>query len=481
MDKSFYHIVLTRKYRPVKWNEVIGQNEVIIVLKKAIEKNRLSQFLFFFGPKGVGKNTCARILASELNSFSEEESPYVFEISGIFHNSREIICEIIGKIRLHPKKGKYKIFIINDVHFFSQDSFNIFFHMMEKSPSHALFIFCITKKNGILDPIISRSQVYEFKRISLKEIYFHLKEIMEKEGIQIEKEALFLIAQYGNGSMSKAISTFDKLSFWNYEKKKITKEFVMEKLGILDPFYYFKIIDYLLDEKIYKILILLDQIFQKGVDPISFIIGLTKHFRNLFLSKNYETISLLKDEKKTIQSYIHQSKKLSFSFLINALMICRKMEDKYEMSKNFNRLTIELYLIQLANSISSYNPNYFFLKNKKIQYLQEFWKNFIHKFSEKINPVYLNTLKNEIKFQILKNRIIMIIPSQLEIREFFLIQTYFIKHCRIKLKNPHLEFKTIIKQLENYPIKEYNFLSKKNKCVEELIERLNLKFSSSIQ
>ncbi|WP_185852818.1 AAA family ATPase [Blattabacterium cuenoti] len=470
MDKSFSYIVWSLKYRPIRWEEVIGQMDITTILKNSIEKNRLSQILLFLGPRGVGKNTCARILASELDSFSN-----VFEISGFLNHSVESICETIRKIRFYPKEGKYKILIINDFIFFSQDSFNIILKTLEKPPTHVLFIFCTTEKNKI-NSIISSCQVYEFRLISLRDIFFYLKKIAEKERIEIDNDALFLISKNGNGSLGEALNIFEKLTF--YDQRKISREFVMEKLGILDTSYYFKIIDYLLDQKISQILILLDKIFQFGVSSINFISGLTKHFRDLLLSKNPETLFLLKLKKKTIRFYIQKSRKIRSSFLINALRICRQME-KESLIYNNSRLTIEIYLIQLANclfSIQKKDP-----EEKKIQYLQKNWIKFIQKFSEKIHPTYLNSLKHEIKFHIYKNKIFLVIPPQLENRNFFFIQTHFVKYFRNKLNNPHLEFKILVKEkdLKNFPIEQYNLLSRKNKCVDKLIERLKLKILSS--
>ncbi|WP_185859937.1 DNA polymerase III subunit delta [Blattabacterium cuenoti] len=475
MDKFFSYIVWSIKYRPVKWNEVIGQMDIITILKNSIEKNRLSQFLLFFGPRGVGKNTCARILANELNSFSN-----IFEISGFLNHSMESICGTIHKIRSYPKNGKYNILIINDFNFIHQDFFNIIFKIIEEPPSHVLFIFCTTEKHKIY-PIISRCQVYEFRHISLRDIFFYLKKIAEKERIEIDNEALFIISKNGNGSLSEALNTFETLTF--YDQKKISRELVMEKLGILDTGYYFKIIDYLLNQKISHVLILLDKIFQSGVSSINFMGGLTKHFRDLLLSKNTETLFLLKLKKKTIRFYIQQSRKICSSFLINALKICRQMEKESILYNNNSRLTIEIYLIQLANCLCTfYNKDSDESNEKKVQYLQENWISFIQKFSEKIHPTYLNSLKHEIQFHIYKNKILLVVPSQLETRNFSFIQTHFVKYFRNKLNNPHLEFKILIKEkdLKNFPIEQYNYLSKKNKCVDKLIEKLNLKILSSI-
>ncbi|WP_185849840.1 DNA polymerase III subunit delta [Blattabacterium cuenoti] len=355
MDKFFSYVVWSIKYRPVKWNEVIGQMDITTILKNSIEKNRLSQILLFLGPRGIGKNTCARILANELNSFSN-----IFEISGFLNHSVESICETIHKIRSYPKNGKYNILIINDFHFIHQDSFNIILKILEEPPSHVLLIFCTTEKNKVYS-IISRCQVYEFRHISLRDIFFYLKKIAEKERIEIDNEALYIISKNGNGSLSEALNTFEKLTF--YDQKKISRELVMEKLGILDTGYYFKIIDYLLNQKISHVLILLDKIFQSGVSSINFIGGLTKHFRDLLLSKNTETLFLLKLKNKTIQFYIQQSRKICSSFLINALKICRQME-KESIIYNNSRLTIEIYLIQLANCLcTSYKESSFHKKD----------------------------------------------------------------------------------------------------------------------
>ncbi len=480
----FSSIVLSKKYRPLKWNDVIGQKEITISLRKAIIKNRLSQILLFLGPKGVGKNTCARLLSQELNFFSEgeDQSLNLFEINGFLKHSVEDINEIIHQIRFYPKKGKYKIFIINNIHFFTQKFFNVFFKLLEKLPLHVLFIFCETEKNKMLDSIISRCQVYEFKSISLKNIYLYLKMIAEKEDIEIENEALFVISQYVNGSLSDAIYTFDKLTI--HEEKKISKEFVMEKLGILNPNYYFQIIDSLLEEKsFYKVLILLDKILKNKIHYIHFINGFLKHLRGLLLSKYPETRLLLKLKNQTIiQSYIQQSEKISYFFLMKALMIGCRMENKLIFSKN-PRLIIEIYLMQLSNYSINLKKIFFCekLKNKKIQYLQESWKNFIQRFSDKINPTYLNSLTNKTQFHISssKKRIFLMIPSKLgTTREFLLIQTSFVRYFRKKFNNPYLEFKIMIQESENSK-EQYDFLSKKNKCVEKLIKRLNLKVSSS--
>ncbi|WP_185857365.1 AAA family ATPase [Blattabacterium cuenoti] len=488
MKKNFS--VLSEKYKPLKWNEVIGQKDIIFLLKKTIQENCLSKILFFFGPEGVGKNTCARILSNELNSFSElENTPLnLFEINGLFNNSLEFFDKIISQSRFIPKIGKYNVFIINNIHMFSQYFLNFFLRFLEEKHTHVLFIFCGTEERKIPKFILSRCQVYEFKSISTKEIFFHLKMIAEKENIKVESEALLILSKHVKGSISKALYLFDKLIL--YSEKKISKDFIIQKLGIIDIKYYFKIVDYLLDKKIHKAFILLDQILQEKIDSYDYlIIGLIKHFRNLFLSKNYETISVLKFKKEIIFSYVAQSKKMSYFFLVNALNICFRLKREYERLNQNYRLTIEIYLIQLAYLFHNNNKNSSLIeeeekKNEKfyknheiIQFLQKNWTEFVHKFYGKISPIYLYFLKNEIEFQIEKNKIFFIIPYKLGNHSFLFIQTHFLKYFKEKLNNLHLEFEIVKKNSDT--IKQYNLLYQKNQLIETLIERLNLKISSS--
>ncbi|WP_341652966.1 AAA family ATPase [Blattabacterium cuenoti] len=488
MNKVFS--VLSEKYKPIKWNEVIGQKDIILILKKAIQENRLSKILFFFGPEGVGKNTCAQILSNELNSFSELKyySLNRFEINGFLNNSLEHIYKIINQSRFFPKLGKYNIFIINNIHMVSQCFFNFFLRFIEEKHPHVLFIFCGTEEKKIPKLILSRCQVFEFKRISTKEIFLHLKMISEKENIEVEDEALLILSKHVKGSISKAIYLFDRLILYKNSEKKISKEFLIQKLGIIDVKYYFKMVNYLLEKKIHKIFILLDKILQNKVNSYDLIIGLTKHFRNLFLYKNYETIPILKLKKEIIFSYISQSKKISYFFLVNALSICLRLKKEYEKFNKSYRLTIEIYLIQLAYLFDNKKNKDSLLieeekkifsdlkEDEKIQCLQKNWIKFLHKFSGKINPIHLYFLKNEIKFQIEKNKIFFVLPSKLGNYSFLLIQTHFFKYFKEKFNYPHLEFEIVKKNSST--IEQYNLLYHKNKLIETLIERLNLKISS---
>ncbi|AGW86336.1 DNA polymerase III subunit gamma/tau [Blattabacterium sp. (Nauphoeta cinerea)] len=466
--------VLSEKYKPLKWNEVIGQKDIILVLKKAIQENRLSKILFFLGPKGVGKSTCARILSNELNSFSglEDFSLNRFDIDGCFNNSSEYIYRIINQSRFVPRIGMYNIFIINNIHMFSLYFFNIFIKFIEERHPHILFIFCGEEEKKIPKLILSHCQVYEFQAISTKEIFIHLKMIAEKENLEIENEALLILSKHAKGSIGKAVYLFNKLIL--YSENKISKEFLIQKLGIIDIKYYFKIVDCLLNKKMHEIFILLGQILQKKTDCYNLIIGLIKHFRNLFLSKNNKTISILKFRKGIIFSYITQSNKISYFFLMNALKICFRLKKEYEKIHQNHRLIIEIYLMQL--SYLFYNHNYNHNMMKKLNFYKKIGK-FIQKFSGKINPVHLYFLKNETQFKMEKNKIFFIIPYKLEDRNLLLIQTYFLKYFKEKFNDPYLEFE-IVKKNSN-TIKQYNLLYKKNKLVETLVERLNLKISSS--
>ncbi|WP_185876876.1 hypothetical protein [Blattabacterium cuenoti] len=505
MKKFFYEkIALSNKYKPIKWNELIGQEKISISLKNAIENNLLSQVILFLGPKGVGKNVCAHILANELNSFYDEKKDFssnIFEINGVFNFSLKWIYKIINQSRLLPKNGKYNIFIINNLQNFNQEILNLFFHFIEEKNPHILFIFCVVEEKIVPEFILPYCQIFEFENISVKKIFFHLKMISEKENIKIENESLLILSQQAKGSLKKGINLFDKLISIN--GKEISKEFIINKLNIFNIKYYFEIVNHILNENISKILILLNKILHQKNNYSNFLFGLTKHFRDLFLSKNYETISILKFKKEIIQSYINQSKKIPLFFLIHALNVCHHLENEYRFYKENFRLTIEINLIQLSYFFSinkkQNNPNNKTRKieeinqekkfstvqeNEKIHFLKKNWIKFIQEFSEnmnteKISSIYLDFLKKETQFQIIKNEILIIIPCKLNDKIFFLIQKNFEKFFQKKLNNPNFGFKIIKKNIKESQIEKYNFLYQKNKLIETLIKRLDLKIPFS--
>ncbi|WP_185864504.1 AAA family ATPase [Blattabacterium cuenoti] len=485
------NFVLSDKYSPLKWDDIVGQKDITSSLKNAIKYNQLSQFLFFVGPDGVGKNTCAKVLANELNNnFDKKCYNNIFEIDCLLnsciysYNFHEII---IDRILFYPKLEKYNIFIIKNIHVFSQKFINFLLNFIKGKYTEILFIFCTKKQNNIPISIRSYSQIYEFKSLSIKEIFFHIKMISDKENIKVDSETLFLLSQHVNGSISKAIYVFEKLLLLH--EKKISKDLLMKELGIVNITYYFDIVNYLLLGDTHKIFLLLDKIFQEKVNFINFIIGLIEHFRNLFLSKKNETLSLLKLKKEIIQSYIEQSGNISYSLIIKSINMSSYLIEKYQFDKIDDKFIIEIFLIKLANYYDNTknvdkkkiekNLEYCdYDNNDKISFIKKNWIDFLQKFSDKMNSIYIDFLKEEIQFCIENNDICcFIVPNELKGPNFLLVQSYFIKYLKNKF-NYSQKFKVIGKKSEKDTLKNYAFLSKKNKFTEKLIEKLNLKISS---
>lgn len=355
MKENFYYTVSSRKYRPYIFEEIIGQKFIINTLQQAIKKNKLAHALLFSGPRGVGKTSCARIVAREINNSVlslEAKNNFnfdIFEIDAASNNSVDNIRELIEQVNLVPKKGKYKIYIIDEVHMLSQAAFNAFLKTLEEPPLHVKFILATTEKHKIPYTIISRCQIYEFHRISVNDIQIKLKEIAYKENLQIEEEALFIIAKMAEGSLRDALSIFDQIICYN-EGLLIKKEFILDKLGILSEEYYFNIVNSIIHNDISNILIIFDNILEYGFDIGIFINGLTSHFRNLFLAKEKKTSYLLEFDKITIEEYINQSKKISSDIIIKALELCNCIQVEYKITKN-PRLYTEIFLIQLGTII----------------------------------------------------------------------------------------------------------------------------------
>ncbi len=344
-------IVSARKYRPQEFDTVVGQAHITDTLEHAIEENQLAQALLFCGPRGVGKTTCARILARKINekdgSTSEDGFAYnIFELDAASNNSVEDIRELTDQVRFAPQVGKYKIYIIDEVHMLSSSAFNAFLKTLEEPPSHAIFILATTEKHKIIPTILSRCQIYDFKRITIEDIQQHLRKIAEKENVQYEEDALYLIAQKADGALRDALSIFDRLT--TFTKKNITLTKAADVLNILDYDQYLNIVDLAHQNKIHEVLSALNEIMKKGFDSHIFIAGLGNHFRDLMMAQNQSTLSLIEVGVKTKIKFSQQSEKWSAQQLIDAVEICNHADINYKNSKN-PRLTIEIALMQLSS------------------------------------------------------------------------------------------------------------------------------------
>lgn len=347
-------MVSARKYRPQEFDTVVGQGHITETLEHAIEENQLAQALLFCGPRGVGKTTCARILARKINerdgSTSEDGFAYnIFELDAASNNSVNDIRELTDQVRFAPQVGKYKIYIIDEVHMLSQAAFNAFLKTLEEPPAHAIFILATTEKHKIIPTILSRCQIYDFKRITIEDIQLHLQKIAEKESIQYEDDALYLIAQKADGALRDALSIFDRLS--TFSQKNITLAKAAEVLNVLDYEQYLTIVDLAHENKISETLFALNEIIKKGFDPHIFIAGLGSHFRDLMMAQNPQTVSLIEVGEKTKIKFLEQSKKWNAQQLVDAIEICNHADINYKNSKN-PRLTVEIALMQLS-SLSS--------------------------------------------------------------------------------------------------------------------------------
>jgi len=357
-------VVSARKYRPVKFSEVIGQAHVTNVLKKALSTNKIAHAFLFTGPRGVGKTTCARILAKTLNcqepsienepcnacssceSFNQNASFNITELDAASNNSVDNIRELINQVRFQPQQGKYKIFIIDEVHMLSPSAFNAFLKTLEEPPSYAVFILATTEKHKIIPTILSRCQIFDFNRIRIKDIADYLKEVSANEGLKAEEEALNLIAQKADGALRDALSIFDRIA--SVSDKKISYEIVSENLNVLDYDYYFKIVDHFLVGDISSLLLTFNEITNKGFEPNIFLLGLSEHIRNLLVAKKVETHSLLEMSEALQKRYVKQAKNTSLSFLLNALRILNDCDVNYKLAKN-KKLHLEICLVKLVH------------------------------------------------------------------------------------------------------------------------------------
>jgi DNA polymerase-3 subunit gamma/tau len=344
-------VVSARKYRPQTFDDVVGQKVISDTLQNAINNNHLAQALLFTGPRGVGKTTCARILARKINQEGYDD-PYedfsfnVFELDAASNNGVDDIRSIIDQVRIPPQKGKYKVYIIDEVHMLSSSAFNAFLKTLEEPPKHAIFILATTEKHKILPTILSRCQIFDFRRITVLDAKEYLAKIAVDQNVSFEDDALHIIARKADGAMRDALSIFDRVV--SYCGNHLTRQAVGENLNVLDFDYYVRITDLILENNIPELLLTYNTILSKGFDGHHFIAGLAAHFRDLYICKNPSTLSLLEVGETAQNLYTEQAQKTSTTFLLEAIQLANDCDYKYKTSQN-QRLSVELCLMQLAS------------------------------------------------------------------------------------------------------------------------------------
>ena len=357
------YIVSARKYRPMTFDSVVGQSALTTTLKNAVKSGKLAHAYLFCGPRGVGKTTCARIFAKAINcehpredgeacntcescqAFNEQRSYNIFELDAASNNGVDQIKTLMEQTRIPPQVGKYKVFIIDEVHMLSAAAFNAFLKTLEEPPSHVIFILATTEKHKILPTILSRCQIYDFERMTVPNTIAHLKMVAEKEGIQYEEQALAVIAEKADGGMRDALSIFDQAA--SFCQGNITYQKVIEDLNVLDSDNYFKLVDLALENKVSEMMLLLDNILGKGFDGGNMIQGLAQHVRNVMMAKDTQTLPLLETSDEQKAKYVEQAKKAPTPFLYKALQLMNNCDVQYRQSSN-KRLLVELTLIQIG-------------------------------------------------------------------------------------------------------------------------------------
>ena len=357
------YIVSARKYRPMTFDSVVGQSSLTTTLKNAVKSGKLAHAFLFCGPRGVGKTTCARIFAKAINcqnpspdgeacnecescrSFNEQRSMNIFELDAASNNGVDDIRDLIQQTLIPPQTGKYKVFIIDEVHMLSQAAFNAFLKTLEEPPSYVIFILATTEKHKLLPTIISRCQIYDFERMSVADTINHLKMVAEKEGIAYEEEALNVIAEKADGGMRDALSIFDQCA--SFSQNNLTYAKVIENLNVLDAEYYFKIVDLAINNKVSDVMLLLNDVITKGFDGGHLINGLAAHIRNVMMAKDEKTLKLLETSARHRECYQEQAKRCPDRFLYKALRLTNRCDMDYRQSSN-KRLLVELTLIEIA-------------------------------------------------------------------------------------------------------------------------------------
>ena len=357
------YIVSARKYRPTSFDTVVGQQALTTTLKNAVSSGKLAHAYLFCGPRGVGKTTCARIFAKAINcmsptangeacgqcescqAFNEQRSFNIFELDAASNNSVEHIKTLMEQTRIPPQVGKYKVFIIDEVHMLSTAAFNAFLKTLEEPPAHVIFILATTEKHKILPTILSRCQIYDFERMTVRDTIDHLKKVAQQENITVEEEALAVIAEKADGGMRDALSIFDQAA--SFCQGNITYQKVIEDLNVLDADNYFRIIDLALENKAMDIMVLLNNVINKGFDGGLLIQGLAKHVRNVLMARDAQTLPLLEVSDQQRERYQQQAQKCQIPFLYQALRLINQCDINYRQSSN-KRLLVELTLIEIA-------------------------------------------------------------------------------------------------------------------------------------
>mgnify|MGYP004443935665 CR=1 FL=1 len=365
------YIVSARKYRPLTFDSVVGQESLTATLRNSVQSNKLAHAYLFCGPRGVGKTTCARIFAKVINcenltasgdacgecesckAFAEQRSFNIFELDAASNNGVEHIKTLMDQTRIPPQVGKYKVFIIDEVHMLTTAAFNAFLKTLEEPPSYVVFILATTEKHKLLPTIISRCQIYDFERMTVPNIVNHLKKIADKEGITYEEEALNIIAEKADGGMRDALSVFDQVA--SYCQGNITREKVIADLNVLDSENYFKIIDLSLANNVTDIMLILDENISKGFDGGQMVNGLASHLRNIMMAKDPRTVNMIQVSQRQKEQFIAQAQKCSTAFIFKALKILNNCDVNYRQSSN-KRLLVELTLIEVAQITQPEEP-----------------------------------------------------------------------------------------------------------------------------
>lgn len=401
------YIVSARKYRPMSFDSVVGQQVLTTTLKNAVKSGKLAHAYLFCGPRGVGKTTCARIFAKAINcehptvdgeacnecesckAFAEGRSYNIFELDAASNNSVENIKSLMEQTRIPPQVGRYKVFIIDEVHMLSTAAFNAFLKTLEEPPAHVIFILATTEKHKILPTILSRCQIYDFERMTVPNIISHLKNVAEKENIQYEEEALAIIAEKADGGMRDALSIFDQAA--SFSQGNITYQKVIEDLNVLDADNYFNIVSLALENKVNEIMVLLNDVLNKGFDGGHLVNGLASHVRNVLMAKDAQTLPLLEVSQQQRLRYQEQAQKCPTRFLYNALQIMNRCDVEYRQSSN-KRLLVELTLIQVAQITQKDDDVP--ASGRSPKRLKSLFKNLILKAQQKPAPQVVGSLKH---------------------------------------------------------------------------------------